>query len=128
LQRAIYELNKIADNYNLKISVTKTKTMAFKGKHLIRTKIVINDTILEQVSHLKYLGSDISNENNKDIDEKVAKFRHICGSTHRNVKNKTRKDTRIKFYETIAVPTLMHASETRVMRKKKTKTKFKAPK
>jgi hypothetical protein len=101
--------------------------MAFKGKHPIRTKIVINDTILEQVNHFKYLGSDISYENNKDIDEKVAKFTHICGSIHRNLKNKTRKYTRIKFCKTTAVPTLMYTSETWVMRKK-TKTKFKAQK
>jgi hypothetical protein len=46
----------------------------------------IVDIILEQVSHFKYLGSDISYENNKDIDEKVAKFRHICGLIHRNLK------------------------------------------
>jgi hypothetical protein len=74
LQGAILELNKMVDNCDLKISVTKTKTMASKGKHLIRTKIVINDIILEQVSHFKYLGSDISYENNKDIDEKVVKI------------------------------------------------------
>jgi len=65
MQRAIFKLNKIADNYNLKISVTKTKTTAFKGKHPIRTKIVLNDTILKKVSHFKNLGSDISYENNK---------------------------------------------------------------
>jgi hypothetical protein len=52
--------------------------------------------------------SDISYENNKDIDEKVAKCRHICGSIHRNLKNKT-----TKFYKTVAVP-----SETRAIRKK----------
>jgi hypothetical protein len=84
LQRAIFELNKTADNYNLKMSVTKTKTMAFKGKYPIRIKIVINDKILEQVSHFKYLGSDISYENNKDTEEKVAEFTHICGLIHRN--------------------------------------------
>jgi hypothetical protein len=61
--------------------------------------------ILEQVSHLKYLGSDISYENNKDTDEKVAKFRHICGLIHRNLKNKTRRDTRTKFHKTTAVAT-----------------------
>jgi hypothetical protein len=127
LQRAIFELNKIADNYNLKISVTKNKTMAFKGKHLVRTEIFINDTILERVSHFKYLGSDVSYENNKDIDEKVAKFRHICGSMHRNLKNKTSRDSRTKFYKTTAVPKLMYASETWVMRKR-IKTKFKARK
>jgi hypothetical protein len=34
LQRTIFELNKTADNYDLKISVTKTKTMVFKGNIL----------------------------------------------------------------------------------------------
>jgi hypothetical protein len=101
--------------------------MAFKGKHFIRIKIVINDTILEKVSHFKYLGSDISYEDYKDTDEKVAKSRHICGSIHRNVKNETRKDTRIKFCKTTVIPTLMYASETWVMRKM-IKTKFKARK
>jgi hypothetical protein len=67
---------------------------------------------------MTFLYFNVSYENNKDIDEKVAKFRHICGSIHRNLKNKTGKDTRIKFYETIAIPTLMYASETWVMRKK----------
>ena len=31
---------------------------------------------------------------------------------HRYLKNKTRKDTRMKFYKTVAVPTFLYASET----------------
>jgi hypothetical protein len=40
----------------------------------------------DTVSHFKYLGNDIFYENKKYIDEKVAKFRHICGLIHRNLK------------------------------------------
>jgi len=36
-------------DYNLKISTDKTKIMAFKGKHLVRSKIEIDGSILEQV-------------------------------------------------------------------------------
>ena len=32
--------------------------------------------------------------------------RNICGTIRRNLRNKTRHSTRIKFYKTIAIPTL----------------------
>ena len=35
----IYVLHQLSKDYNLKISTDKTKIMAFKGKHLIRSKI-----------------------------------------------------------------------------------------
>jgi hypothetical protein len=38
LQRIMYELQKLNNNYNLNISTTKTKAMAFQGKYLIRLK------------------------------------------------------------------------------------------
>lgn len=45
-------------------------------------------------------------------EEKLNKFTHICRTISRTLKNKTRKDTQIKFYKTIAVPTLLDGSET----------------
>jgi hypothetical protein len=36
-------------DYNLKISTDRTKIMAFKGKHLVRSKIEIDGAKLEQV-------------------------------------------------------------------------------
>ena len=59
LQKAVYEFYKLSQIYNFKISKTKTKMMAFHGKFPIRTKIVIDNYILEQVSHFNYLGMDI---------------------------------------------------------------------
>jgi len=39
----------MSNDYNLTISTDKTKIVAFKGKHLMRSKIEINGSILEQV-------------------------------------------------------------------------------
>jgi hypothetical protein len=50
LQRAAYTLKNIAIKYNLKISVNKTKAMAMRGEINVRTKIVINNNIIEQVN------------------------------------------------------------------------------
>jgi hypothetical protein len=50
LQRAAYVLNNIAVEYNLKISVNKKQVKAIRGKMNVRTKIVINNNIIEQVN------------------------------------------------------------------------------
>jgi hypothetical protein len=42
----------------------------------------------------------------------------LCGTVHRTLKNKTRRKTRLKFYKTMTVPTLMYASEIWVPTKK----------
>jgi len=70
---------------------------------------------MEQEKHgisFRYLGCDISYELDRDIEEKVNKFQAICGTINRSLKNKTRKDTKIKLYKTMAVPSLMFGSET----------------
>jgi len=38
----------MSKDYNLKISIYKTKIMAFKEKHLVRSKIEIDGSILEE--------------------------------------------------------------------------------
>ena len=48
LQKAIFTLNNILRYYWLKISPPKSQTMSFKGKHPIRTKMVIDNQILNQ--------------------------------------------------------------------------------
>jgi hypothetical protein len=42
----------------------------------------------------------------------------LCGTVHRTLKNKTRKETRLKFYKTMAIPALMYGSEIWVPTKK----------
>jgi hypothetical protein len=56
LQTIAYRLNLIARKYKMTRSSTKTKTMAMWWNHIQRVKIMINDSIIEQVTDFKYLG------------------------------------------------------------------------
>ena len=53
LQRAMIQLQEDVREYSLTISIRKTKPIAFKGKYPVRTKIVINNSTLEQGSRFK---------------------------------------------------------------------------
>ena len=75
--------------------------MAFKGRDPVRTKIVIDNKIIEQVNSFNYLGN-ISYEKELDID--------ILNNIFRPQKNL--KKTRIKLYNTVALPVLLYGSET----------------
>lgn len=95
--------------------------MAFCGKDHIRSKIVLNNTTLEQVSNFNYLGCDVTyNNNSADVEKNVQKYQAICGTISRTLKNKTRKDTAIKFYKTMAVPILTYGSESWITTQKDT--------
>ena len=70
LQKSVYSytLNQRSKDYNLKISTDKTKIMVFRGKHLVRSKIEIDGSILEQVKQFNYLGCELSLEGEPDFD------------------------------------------------------------
>ena len=65
--------------------------MAFKGKEPIRTKIVLDNQTLEQISDCRYLGSDVSFFKNEVSDNKLQKFQHICRSLSRILKKQSPK-------------------------------------
>jgi hypothetical protein len=48
--------------------------MVFKGRDPVRTKIVIDNKIIEQVNLFNYLGNMISYEKELDIDNKLHNF------------------------------------------------------
>jgi len=56
--------------YNLKISTGRTKIMAFTGKHLVRSKIEIDRSILEQVKQINYFGCELSLDGEPGFDKK----------------------------------------------------------
>jgi predicted DNA-binding protein (UPF0278 family) len=118
LQKAMHKLIKIIKEYNLTISTKKTKVMAFTGKHTVRSKIIIYDTLIEQVNHFNYVGCNTSIFDNKDLETKLRKFNHTCGTIRRILNKKTRKETQIKFYKVMAIPTLTYSSETWTLTKK----------
>lgn len=112
LQKSIHNLNTICKSYNLRLSRTKTKVMAWQGKYPIRAKIVIDNQPVEQVSNFKYLGCEISFNDNDEVKKKLHRFQYMCGTIRRTLKGKVREDTQLKFYKTMAVPTLLYGSET----------------
>jgi len=61
--------------YYLKISMDKTKIMAFKGKHLVRSKIEIYRSIL--VRQFNYLGCELSLDGEPDFDKKINRFQGV---------------------------------------------------
>jgi uncharacterized protein YqgV (UPF0045/DUF77 family) len=80
LQIFIHKVEKIISKYGLKISTSKMKTTAFKERDPVRSKIVINNNITEQVNTFSYLDCSISYHNEKDITVKISEFLHIMGN------------------------------------------------
>jgi len=74
LQKAVHTLNQIITEYGLTISVQKTKRMAFKGRDPVRTKIAIDNKIIEKVNLFNYLGNMVSYDEELDIDNKLNNF------------------------------------------------------
>ena len=74
VQKCEHKLNQIITEYGLSIFVQKTKWMAFKGRDTVRTKIIIDNKIIEQVHMLNYLGITISYEKEWDIYNKLHSY------------------------------------------------------
>jgi len=100
LQKAAHKLNQIITEYVLTISAQKTKSIAFKGRDPVRTKIVIDNKAIEQVNLFNYLGN-ISNEGELDIGNKLNNFLKITGILNNVFRlQKPVRKTRIKLYST----------------------------
>jgi hypothetical protein len=55
------------------------------GADHLRTKIIINDKTLEQVSQFTYLGCSISYQFSSDVESKLAKFLQLIGTIKRTI-------------------------------------------
>jgi hypothetical protein len=53
--------------------------MAFRGRDPVRTKIVIDNKIIEQVNSFNYLGNMISDDKELDTDNKLHNYLKITG-------------------------------------------------
>jgi hypothetical protein len=87
LQRAIYNLQKMVSDFDISISIEKTKIMAFSGKDPVRNKICINNKMLEQVNTFNYLGCTLSYECEKDMPSKIYKFVKTIGVINQTLLN-----------------------------------------
>ena len=87
--------------------------MAFKGRDPVRTKIVVDNKIIEQVNSSNYLRNIITYEKEWDIDNKLLNYLKITGILNDVFRpQKPLKKTRLKLYNTLALPVLLYGSET----------------
>ena len=91
--------------------------MAFKGKHLVRSKIEIDGSVLEKVKKFNYLGCELSLDGEPYFDKQIKRLQGICGTIRKHLK-KIRTDTQIKFYKVEARTSLLYGSETWVTTKR----------
>jgi phage major head subunit gpT-like protein len=92
-----------------------SETMAFLGQYPVRCTIVVDNKCLEQVRNFKYCGCKSSYENDKAIQQKLAKFPQILGIL--NIQpTLVQKFSRIKVYNAIAIPILLYGSEILILR------------
>jgi hypothetical protein len=111
LQKAAYLLYNKSKQYNLEIATNKTKVFGSVGTDHLRTKIIINDEILEQVNQFTYLGFSISYQCSNDVEFKLAKFLQLIGTVKRTIFKTVRTETVLKLYNTLILPTFLYGSE-----------------
>jgi hypothetical protein len=84
----------------------------------VRSKICINNKMLEQVKTFTYLGCTLSYEGEKDMPSKISKFVKTIGVINQVFKPSfVQKHTRLNIYRTLARPELIYGSETWTIRK-----------
>ena len=94
------------------IVTKKTKVFGFVGADHLRTKIIIKDETLEQVSQFTYLSCSISYQFSNDVKSKLAKFLQLIGIIKRTIFRKVRTETILKIHNTLVVPTFLYGSES----------------
>ncbi|XP_050457558.1 uncharacterized protein LOC126854663 [Cataglyphis hispanica] len=98
------------------ISVPKTKSLVI-AKEPIRCKLTINDEIIEQVMSFKYLGVEISSnqDRKKEVQGQIDKAARISGYLKEIIwRNKhMKREAKVKIYKTCVRPIMTYAAETR---------------
>lgn len=97
----------ISKKYNLKISVQKPRQWlpAFQGKYCFKTKIMLDDAPIEQITSFEYLTCEIkyNYEIIMDSKTKLPLSQQVCGIINRFMKNRKQKEFQITFDDVLAV-------------------------
>jgi hypothetical protein len=85
--------------------------LCFVGTDHLRTKIIIKDGTLEQVSQFTYITRSITYHFSNDVEFKLEKFLQLIGTIKRAIFRKVRTETILKIYNTLVLPTFLYGSE-----------------
>ena len=91
--------------------------MTFLGQNPVRCTVVVDNVCLQQVMNFKYCGCKRSYENDKAIQQKLAKFAQLLRIL--NIKlTSVQKFSRIKVCNALALHILLYGSEIWTIRNK----------
>ena len=114
LQQLVSHLSHACKEFDLKISLKKTNTIAQDAGH--RPTIAINGYNLEVVENFTYLGSTISNSLSIDVEvnSRIAKATAGVAKLNQRVWNNSSftEKTRIHVYQACVLSTLLYGSES----------------
>ena len=65
--------------------------MDFRGTDPVRAKIIIDSTVLEQVSSFEYLGYSLSYNASYEVMNKMHKFNLMCGTIRRTINQQVKE-------------------------------------
>jgi len=91
--------------------------MTMCGNHIQRVKIVINNSIIEQVTDFKYLVYRIS-EYKSDLEDKLRTYNKINGAIRRHFGKEMNKETKLRILNITAKAALKFGSEAWVLKKR----------
>ena len=95
----------------MEIATKKTKVFGFVGTDHLRTKIIITDETLEQVSRFTSLGCSISYQFSNDVEFKLAKVLQLNDTIKKTIFKKLRSETILKIHNTLVLLTFLYGSE-----------------
>jgi len=83
-----------------------------------RSKILINNNIIEQINTFNYLGCSIAYQTEINITIKISEFLEITEIINRTLKpSQVQNHTRMKIYNISSLPTSLYGCESRVIKK-----------
>jgi hypothetical protein len=98
----------------------KSQMMEFLRQDQVRSKIVVNNKCLQQINNFQYLGCEIFYQNEKDIQQKLARLAQILGILNNTFKlTLFLKFSTMELYNAPALPILSFGREIWTLKKKK---------
>ena len=116
LQRLLHQFGKIADKFNMQVSVEKTKSLVV-SKEPIRCKLEFKKRMVEQVMAFKYLGCHLTSDRNlyNEVKDQAIRGARMSGCLKDIVwRNKFMStEAKVKIYKAAVRPIISYAVETR---------------
>jgi len=119
LQRMVEALERISEEYGMRINLKKTKVMMFTNGQPRKVLIWLRNTELEQVQEFCYLGSLLTEDVrcDKEIKKRIAMAKAAFMRRGELLGGNTSKDLKKRMVKALVWSVALYGSETWILRK-----------